>query len=140
MSKKVLILLLAATIVFTMLTSCATTVEEINVTLIITAGEEEILNQVIPMNYKDPTVLMLVKEAAVLYEIPVVYNENDDSVLHIGEYEAKDVENITYFWEYMINDVLPENTTGGKANAQAIKDGDVIHYIYSSLDITTIKK
>lgn len=138
-TRRVLILLVAAAVMIGMFASCATTTEEITVKLIITAGDEEILNSDFTLNYKDPTVLMLVNEAAVLYELDVTLNEDGDSVLNIGEYEDKTVDNIMYFWEYYINGVLPENSTGGKANAQTIKNGDTIQYVYSSFDMNSVK-
>ena len=135
--SKVLIFLLMALLMTgsVILSSCGATTEPINVTLIIEAGEDEILNVTMPIAMKDPTVLALVSEAAVIYELNVTYNDNNDSVKDIENYTYRTDENgVMYFWEYLINDVLPENTTGGKANAQPITDGMKITYKYSSYD------
>ena len=37
---------------------------------------------------------------------------------------------------FYINGVLPDNQTGGKADAQPVKDGDVIMYVYSAYDMS----
>lgn len=134
---RVLILFLVTAMLFGVLSSCTTSADEITVTLQIIAGDDEILDADIKLSYADPTVLMLVSEAAALYEINVVYNADNDSVLDIGDYKDQTVDNVMYFWEYYINGVLPENTTGGKAKDQAIKDGDVITYMYASYDMST---
>ncbi len=125
----------------TMLMSCTTSASAINVTLKITAGEEEIFNDVVELTDKEPTILMLFQEAAILNEIPYVLNDAGDSVKDIADYpDYTDEEtNISYFWEYLINGVQPDNETGGKANAQIVNDGDVIEYIYSTFDPASIK-
>lgn len=140
MKSRVLIFLLIAIMMMgsTILTSCNPTIEPINVTLIIEAGDDEILNVTMPISYKDPTVLMLVSEAAMIYELNVTYNDNNDSVKDIEGYlERKEENGVSYFWEYLINGNLPENTTGGKANAQEITDGMVVKYVYSSYNPNT---
>jgi len=140
--NKLLILFFVAVLLFGQIffSSCTTSANEITVRLTIRAGEEELLDDYISLSYPDPTVLMLISEASMLYEINVVYNDNNDSVKDIEEYKDKTDGNLMYFWEYTINGVLPENTTGGKANAQPIKDGDEIVYMYSVIDTTTVKK
>ena len=140
--SKVLIFLLMALLMTgsVILSSCGATTEPINVTLVIEAGDDEILHVTMPIAMKEPTVLALVSEAAVIYELNVTYNDNNDSVRDIENYTYRTDENgVTYFWEYLINDVLPENTTGGKANAQPITDGMKITYKYSSYDPKTSK-
>lgn len=138
--SRILILLLISLMITSvmMITSCTATIEPINVTLIITAGEDEILNVDMPISMKEPTVLALVSEAAMIYEIDITYNDNGDSVKDIENYlEKKDENGIAYFWEYLINDQLPENTTGGKAKDQEIKDGMTITYRYATYDPNT---
>jgi len=135
--SKVLIFLLLAVMMTgsLILSSCGATIEPINVTLIIEAGDEEILNVTMPISMKEPTVLALVSEAAAIYEVNVTYNDNNDSVLNIENYNQRtDESGVAYFWEYLLDGVLPENATGGKANAQEIKDGMVVTYRYSSYD------
>jgi len=141
-TKKLVLLALVAALLSSLLISCGQTTPIINVTLIITAGEEEVFHDTIEIQHKEPTLMMLVQEAAMLNGLNIVYNEAGDSVLDIGEYKSyKDEETgIDYFWEYLINGVMPDNATGGKANAQPIADGDVIEYIYSTFDPATIKK
>jgi len=139
--KKLTALALVFVVLASLLVSCGSKIEPINVTLIVTANDEELFNMDIELNYKDPTVMMLVQEANILHNLGAVINENGDSVVDIGEYTAHDDENgISWFWEYMINDVYPDAQTGGKANAQAIVDGDVIHYVYASFDPASVAK
>lgn len=140
--NRVLIFLLIAVMMTgnMLLASCTGAVEPINVTLIIEAGEDEILNVTMPIDVANPTVMNLVQEAAIVYELNITYNDNVDSVMDIEQYKYRtDDTGITYFWEYLINGTLPENTTGGKANAQAITDGMVVKYIYSSYNPNTAK-
>lgn len=134
---RVLILLLVTVIICGVMASCTTNANEITVTLQIIAGEDEVLDTQVKLSYENPTVLMLVSEAAAMYEIDVVYNDANDSVLDIAEYKDQVVDDVMYFWEYYINGVLPENNTGGKAKDQVIKDGDVITYTYSTYDMST---
>ena len=139
--KRFVALAMIFTLLASFLAACSSNAEEITVTLIITAGEDEIFNGPIKLNYENPTVLMLIQEAAILYEFDITLNERGDSIKSIKEYnDYKDENNIDHFWEYKINGVLPENTTGGKANAQPIADGDVIEYVYSTFDPATIAK
>lgn len=140
--SRILILLLISLMITSviMTTSCTATIEPINVTLVIVAGDDEILNVTMPISLKEPTVLALVSEAAVIYEIDITYNENGDSVKDIDNYlEKKDESGVSYFWEYLINDQLPENTTGGKAKDQEIKDGMTVTYRYATYDPSTTK-
>lgn len=140
--NRVLIFLLIAVMMTgnMLLASCTGAVEPINVTLIIQAGEDEILNVTMPIDVANPTVMNLVQEAAIVYELNITYNDNVDSVKDIEGYAQKTDDNgVSYFWEYLVDGTLPENTTGGKANAQGIKDGMVIKYIYSSYNPTTSK-
>ncbi|NLB15958.1 MAG: hypothetical protein GX827_04020 [Clostridiales bacterium] len=138
---RALVLILLAALLCGAFSACGAETNEINVTLIIEAGDDLIFDQHMKLDYENPTVLMLVKEAAILYELPITYNANDDSVQDIGDYkEYDDLENnLSYFWEYSINDVFPDAQTGGKANAQPIVEGDVIRYVYTELDLTTIQ-
>ncbi|NLZ37130.1 MAG: DUF4430 domain-containing protein [Clostridiales bacterium] len=138
---RVLVLILLTALLCGIFAGCGEESKEITVTLIIEAGDDLIFEQQMKLDYENPNVLMLVKEAAILYELPITYNANDDSVKDIGEYkEYDDLENnFAYFWEYSINGVFPDAQTGGKANAQAIVDGDVITYVYTELDLDTVK-
>jgi len=120
-----------------MLTSCTTSAQEITVTLKITAGEDEVFNDNIKLSYADPTVLTLVSEADAMNDsLTVVYNDAGDSVKDINDYLDTSDDTTIYFWEYTINGVLPANETGGKAGSQPIVDGDVVEYVYSSMQIT----
>ena len=138
-NKKLVVLALIFAMLANFLVSCTSNAEEITVTLIITAGEDEIFNDNIKLSYENPTVLMLIQEAAILYEFDITLNDRGDSIKSIKQYtDYKDENNIDHFWEYKINGVLPENTTGGKANAQPIVDGDVIEYVYSTFDPASV--
>ncbi|MFA6948632.1 MAG: hypothetical protein WCQ72_06600 [Eubacteriales bacterium] len=134
---RALILLLTAVLLGVMLTSCTTSAQEITVTLKITAGEDEVFNDNIKLSYADPTVLTLVSEADAMNDsLTVVYNDAGDSVKDINDYLDTSDDTTIYFWEYTINGVLPANETGGKAGSQPIVDGDVVEYVYSSMQIT----
>jgi hypothetical protein len=134
----IVVVMMATSLIFS---SCTATIEPIKVTLIIQAGEEEVINVTMPIAVKEPTIMALVNEAAMVYELNITYNENGDSVQDIEEYKFRtDADTgISYFWEYLIDGVLPENATGGKANAQEIKDGMVITYRYSTYDPSSSK-
>jgi hypothetical protein len=139
--SKVLIFLLLAVMMTgsLILSSCGATIEPINVTLIIEAGDEEILNVTMPISMKDPTVLALVSEAAAIYELNVTYIENVDSIAvdvnDIENYKTRTDENgIAYFWDFLVDGVQRDATTGGKANVFELKDGMVIKYVYTTFD------
>ena len=120
-----------------MFASCSSETTETNVVLVIEAGDDVFYDGKVTVDVENPTVMNVIMEVMIQDpDIPIVLNENQDSILDIGEYTAHDEENISYFWEYMINGVLPDNQTGGKANAQPVKEGDVITYIYSSYDMS----
>lgn len=130
-----IVVMMSGTLIFS---SCGETTEPINVTLIIEAGDDEILNVNMTLTDKEPTVLSLISEAAVVYELNVTYNDNNDSVVDIESYKYRTDDNgVSYFWEYLVNGVLPENTTGGKANAQILTDGMTIKYVYSSINLNS---
>ena len=139
-TKKLVVFAIIIALLSSFIISCEAT-PIVNVTLIITAGEEEVFNDTIEIQHKEPTLMMLVQEAAMLNGINVVYNEAGDSILDIGEYPSYTDEEtgIQYFWEYKVNGALPDNATGGKANAQPIADGDVFEYVYSTFDPASIK-
>ena len=137
---KVLMFILIAAMLVGIFSSCGEPPEKITVRLIITAGDDEILDVPMVLEHKEPTVLSLFKEAAVMYEINYTLNSKEDSVLTIEHYVDYSEGGIDYFWEYTKDGQLPDNQTGGKANDDIIKDGQVINYIYSTYDTTTAKK
>ena len=65
----------------------------------------------------------------------VIGNYDDKKRFMQKDYTEKDT-GIAHYWMYYINDVEP---TSGKANANAIADGDVITYTYVAFDPATAK-
>lgn len=138
---RVLALVLVGIMAIMSLASCGdVTAQEITVTLKIIAedAEEPILNTEVKVKSANPTVLEAFVEACFINEIPYTLSENEDSVVDIKDYKdytEKDT-GIAHYWMYYINDVEP---TSGKANANAIADGDVITYTYVAFDPATAK-
>jgi len=137
---KVLIFVLLLAMSMGLFSSCGEPIEEIRATLKIIAGDDEILDVTIPLKLKEPTVLALFLEATMIYAINYTLNDNGDSVLTIEDYVDRTEGTIDYFWEYLKDGVLPDNTTGGKAKDDKIVDGMVITYVYATYDTSTAKK
>ena len=133
---RVLALILVGIMSVLALASCGeAAAPEITVTVKIIADdpEEPILNTEVKVQSHNPTVLEAFREACQLNEIHYDLTEAEDSVLNINDYNdytEKDT-GIAHYWMYYINDVEP---TSGKANANAIADGDVITYTYVTFD------
>jgi hypothetical protein len=137
MKKCKTALLLAVTVLLfsmTLLSSCGEPIPEINVTLIIEADGEELLDKVYTLKLETPTVLSLVQQAVIDDEIQITLNPNEDSIQDMQGYKERTEGTVSYFWEFIVNDVLLDNQTGGKAKDYVIKDGDVIKYVYSAYD------
>ena len=133
---RVLALILVGIMSVLALASCGeAAAPEITVTLKIIADdpEEPILNTEVKIKSNNPTVLEAFREACQLNEVAYALTEAEDAVLNIKEYKdytEKDT-GIAHYWMYYINDVEP---TSGKANVNAIADGDVITYTYVTFD------
>lgn len=135
---RILALALASLCVLFVCASCGdVTAQTISVTVKIVADdpEEPILNTTFDLQSSNPTVLEAFIEACIVNEIDYNLTENEDSVLDIEEYvDYTDKETgIVYYWMYYINDVEPA-AGSGKANVNAVADGDVITYTYTSFD------
>ena len=138
---RVLALALAAVCVLLTFASCGNvTAPKINVTVKIIGDdpEEPILDTVVEVQDAAPTVLMAFREACELNEIPYDLTEGEDSVLNVKDFKdyTETETGIAHYWMYYINDVEP---TSGKANVNAIADGDVITYMYVTFDPATAK-
>ncbi len=138
---RVLALALAAVCVLLTFASCGNvTAPKINVTVKIIGDdpEEPILDTVVEVQDAAPTVLMAFREACELNEIAYDLTEGEDSVLNIKDFKdyTEKETGIAHYWMYYINDVEP---TSGKANVNAIADGDVITYMYVTFDPATAK-
>ena len=129
--------LLIAVLSLGILSSCSAETTETTVYLTIEAGDDVFYDNKVTVDVANPTVMNVIMEIMIADpDIPIVLNDAQDSIKDIGEYTEHEEEGIAYFWEYSINGVLPDNQTGGKANAQPVKEGDVIVYMYSSYDMT----
>ena len=138
---RVLALALAAVCVLLAFAYCGNvTAPKINVTVKIIGDdpEEPILDTVVEVQDAAPTVLMAFREACELNEIAYDLTEGEDSVLNIKDFKdyTEKETGIAHYWMYYINDVEP---TSGKANVNAIADGDVITYMYVTFDPATAK-
>ena len=114
----------------------------VNVTVKIIADnpDEPILDTPITIESTNPTVLEAVREALIVNEIAYNLTEDGSSILDIQDYKdlsaTQSGDGLVYYWMYYLNDVEP---TSGKAVDNAIAEGDVITYVYSSFDPTKIK-
>ncbi|MCI8388474.1 MAG: DUF4430 domain-containing protein [Clostridiales bacterium] len=121
--------------------SCQGSVEkqEVTVTVRIIADDpdEPVLDTQITFKAETPTVLGAVIEACNKNEISYVLTDGEDSIKDIQEYvNYTDADGIMHYWMYYINDVEP---TSGKANTNAVADGDVILYQYIAFDPAAAK-
>ena len=133
---RVLALILVGIMSVLALASCGeAAAPEITVTLKIIADdpEEPILNTEVKVQSHNPTVLEAFREGCQLNDVAYDLTEAEDSVLNIKDYKdyTENDTGIAHYWMYYINDVEP---TSGKANANAIADGDVITYTYVTFD------
>lgn len=138
--------ILTLALAFVMLALCAVSCGEpkvtVNVTVKIIADnpDEPILDTPITIESTNPTVLEAVREALIVNEIAYNLTEDGSSILDIQDYKdlsaTQSGDGLVYYWMYYLNDVEP---TSGKAVDNAIAEGDVITYVYSSFDPTQIK-
>ena len=138
--------ILTLALAFVMLALCAVSCGEpkvkVNVTVKIIADnpDEPILDTPITIESTNPTVLEAVREALIVNEIPYNLTDDQSSILDIQDYKDlaanQSGDGLVYYWMYYLNDVEP---TTGKAVDNAIAEGDVITYVYSSFDPTQIK-
>lgn len=129
--KRILSITLVMLFIIGTLSSCVTDATEISVTLSIKAGDDKIFNSKIKVNTESPTVIDAVNEAIATYGLNIDLDANGNSVVKINNYNDTEIDGISYYWMYTINGVEP---TTGKASSNAIKDGDVIEYIFYSSD------
>jgi hypothetical protein len=129
--KRILSITLVMLFIIGTLSSCVTNATEISVTLSIKAGDDKIFNSKIKVNTESPTVIDAVNEAIATYGLNIDLDANGNSVVKINNYNDTEIDGISYYWMYTINGVEP---TTGKASSNAIKDGDVIEYIFYSSD------
>ena len=138
--------ILTLALAFVMLALCAVSCGEpkvtVNVTVKIIADDpaNPILDTPITIESTNPTVLEAVREALFVNEIPYNLTDDQSSILDIQDYKDlaanQSGDGLVYYWMYYLNDVEP---TTGKAVDNAITEGDVITYVYSSFDPTQIK-
>ena len=134
---RTIALILTAVLMAGIFASCSSETTEVTVMLIIEAGDDVFFDSKVTVDVENPTIMNVVKEVMIMYpEVPIVLNDSEDSIKDVGEYTEHQEDNMAYFWEYTINGILPDNQTGGKANAQPVKEGDVIMYVYSSYDMS----
>jgi len=137
---RLVVLALMFALLANVLMACTTNEDPTNVTLIITTPDGEYFNQTIELTYEDPTVMMLVQEAAIMYELNIVYNEAGDSVKDIDTFtDHEDEDGWLYYWDYTVNDIVPDPQKGGKADAHVLQDGDVVKYTYNVLNPESVK-
>jgi len=138
--------ILTLALAFVMLALCAVSCGEpkikVNVTVKIIADDpaNPVLDTPITIESTNPTVLEAVREALIVNEIPYNLTDDQSSILDIQDYKDlaanQSGDGLVYYWMYYLNDVEP---TTGKAVDNAIAEGDVITYVYSSFDPTQIK-
>ncbi|MBQ8509064.1 MAG: hypothetical protein IJ493_04070 [Clostridia bacterium] len=133
---RVLTLLMVGILVALSLGSCSSgpAAPITTVTLIIENPddpENPILNTTVEVQDENPTVLMAFQEGCIANEISYVLTDAEDSVRDIKDYKDVTVDGLTYYWIYLIDGVEP---TQGKANANAISEGQTITYQYIVFD------
>ena len=123
-----IVVLLVVVMIGTALSSCAGQIVETKVTLKITAGSDQIFNGEVAVTGENPTVLQVVKEAAIVHGIKAVYDDKDESVIKFSFYNNTEIDGNMYLWEYKIN-TLPPKT--GKAGTNTVASGDTIEYNFN---------
>ncbi len=133
--SRILALALAGIMLIFTLASCSAAAQPITVTVKITPDvndpDSTILDMAVELQSNNPTVLDAFIEGCTIAEFDFTLDAAGESVVDIDEYkDYTDAEtNTTYYWYYTVNGVEPES---GKAYDNAVADGDVIEYIYTS--------
>ena len=140
--SRIFAMALAGLMLVVVLASCSAAAEPITVTLKVNCGDPEfpvILEVPVELQSNNPTVLDAVIEGFTINEIDYTLDSANESVVDIDEYkDYTDTEtNTTYYWYYTVNGVEP---TTGKAYDNAVADGDVIEYIYTSFIPETVEE
>lgn len=135
--RRILGAVLAAVMVVLTLASCTATAPTINVTLKISPNVDPefptILDVAVPLKSTEPTVLEAFIEGCMVNSVDYTLTDDEKSVVDIDQYPdyIDEETGINYFWTYTVNGVEPE---AGRASDAALKDGDVIEYIYVAYD------
>ncbi len=131
--SRVLAIAMAGIMLVLTLASCGA--EPIEVTVKVTPdindANSTIVDMSVSLNMANPTVLDALIEACTAAEYEYTLDNAAQSVVDIDVYkDYTDSEtNTTYYWYYTING---EEPTSGKAAENAVADGDVVEYIYTS--------
>lgn len=128
---RVLSLVLAAVLLVGILAGCSTSASDIHVTLkFIDAEGNEIFNQDIAVNAEEPTVDLVVNEAANTYFDFIECKWDNRFALSVRDKikEADYPDALDFYWLFFLNG---EEATA-KANLTAVKDGDVVEYKYTA--------
>ncbi len=129
--QRVILFSLVLIFLIGIFSSCVTDSSEITVNLVIKAGDDRIFSSNIKVNTENPTVINAVNEAIATYELNITLDPGGNSITKVNNYYDTEIDGITYYWMYFINDVEP---TTGKASSNTIKDGDKIQYVFYSSD------
>ena len=127
---KRIALVCALILVGAMIVSCgASTKVSVNVKVVVMAEDEIYFGpvevQVEGTTDNPPTVLQCAQEAFILNDFR--YENDEYSILSIGDYKEKTEGDYQYFWVYTINGVEP---TSGRAGTIVANEGDVILFTY----------
>ncbi len=130
--SRILALAVAAVMLVLTFASCNATAPTINVTLKITPNVDPefptILEVNVPIKSENPTVLEAFIEGCVVNQIDYTLTDDELGVLDIDEYpDTITDDGVSHYWIFTLNGTEPE---AGRASDIAIKDGDVIEYIY----------
>ena len=131
--SRILAIALAGIMLVLALASCGA--EPIEVTVKVTPdindSSSTIIDMPVTLTVANPTVLDAFIEACTVAEYEYTLDNAAQSVVDIDVYkDYTDAEtNTTYYWYYTINGVEP---TSGKASENAVANGDVVEYIYTS--------
>ena len=123
---KRIALVCALILVGAMIVSCgASTKVSVNVKVVVMAEDDIYFGpvevQVEGTTDNPPTILQCVQEAFILNDFR--YENDEYSILSIGDYKEKTEGDYQYFWVYTINGVEP---TSGRAGTIVANEGDVI--------------
>lgn len=132
--SRILAIALVAVMALVCLASCGATAPTINVTLKITPNQDPdfptILEVNVPIKSENPTVLEAFIEGCIVNEIDYTLTDDELGVLDIDEYpDTITADGVSYYWIFTLNGTEPN---AGRASDIAIKDGDVIEYVYIS--------
>ena len=131
--SRVFALAVAGIMLVLALASCGAAPVEVTVKVTpdINDANSTIIDLPVTLTVANPTVLDALIEACTITEYEYTLDNAAQSVVDIDQYkDYTDADtNTTYYWYYTINGVEP---TSGKASENAIANGDVVEYIYTS--------